>query len=678
MQWNRRFIFLIVCFYSYQIAAAPNLDSLRLVLHNAKEDTAKVNLYNTLALQIYQTEEDSAMYYVANAVTMAKRLAYGEGEARSNYVKGRILLEQARNKECITYLKEALAIYDRLDGVEKFVGDTRLSLGRAYDMTGDYFNSLDQFQKGIDTYEEINEAKGMANCLVNIGIIHDRMKDHEKSLKYYRDAEAQYKKIDDSKGLVYIYNNIGYIDFQLKNYQGAKENYLLGIDLAEKIEFEYMLPFLYNNLGGLYLELDEMTKSESTYRKANVISVKMKNRDGIVHSEMALAHMNYKKKNYDGYLESILTGYEEAKAQGNKNLIQQTSKLLSEMYEFKGNKFKAYDYLIESYAMQDSLNSSSLIQETSGLETQYQLEIRNREEQRKLESKDRQSLFGLFLFLSILGLLGGFLLLKNRQNKAKDLLNTELRKKNAMLLDAEQKLESRNKDLEKYIESNIQLEQFAHFASHDLKSPLRTIASFTGLLKQNIKEETNEKIKTYIHAIEVGTKRMNALVVDLLDYSKVNSQMLNVENFIFSDLISEVKQNLSYAIQSSTVKISTQGDDIEIEADRNKIKQVIENLLSNAIKFSSSNGQAEIDIIVKERQEDYLVAINDNGIGIEKKYHESIFEAFKQLHAKRKYEGSGLGLAICKNVIEKHGGKIWLSSEPEKGTSMRFSIPKIS
>ncbi len=672
-------VFLLSCSLSVLYSTTPK-DSLRQVLHTSKDDTSKVNLYNALSLNIYHSEMDTAIHYAESAIALAKKLNHPNGEARGRYMKGRILLEQSRNIECIEYFQEALDIYNNLEDVERFKGDTHMSLGRAYDMTGDYFNALDQFQKSIAFYEKVKYKKGVANCLVNIGIIHDRMKDHKKAKEYYKGAEDEYKLINDSTGLVYIYNNIGYIEFQLKNLEEAKGNYQIGIELAEQMKFDYMLPFLYNNLAGVYDELGSDEEAENIYKKAKAVSYRMNNRSGVVHSVMALASMNYKNENFDSYLKDMLTAYEESKVQGNKALIQETSKLLSEMYEFKGNKEKAHFYLLEAYAMQDSLNSSTLIQETSGLETQYRLEQQRRQEQVELEGRDRQIKYGALLFLCICGLLIGFLFLKNSQNKAKDELNTELVNKNKMLLDAEQILEVRNQELEKYIESNIQLEQFAHFASHDLKSPLRTIASFSDLLKKRLTDEDklDEKTESYVKAVEISTKRMNALVVDLLDYSKVNSQVLNIEQFDFNEICEEVKQNLAFLINESKVNIKLQSEPLTMHGDRTKIKQVLENLLSNAIKFSVSVPEPSVELKAKEREYDYIFSIDDNGIGIDAKYYSRIFEPFKQLHTKNEFEGSGLGLAICKNIVEKHGGKIWINSELGHGTQMRFSIPKKS
>jgi len=658
------------------IAFCTSKDSLKILLHNSQNDTAKVNLFNSLALDIFHTELDTAILYADNAIALAKGLKFVKGEARGYHVKGRILLEQARNKDCVQYFQRALGLYEGLDGVANLVGDSRLSLGRAYDLTGDYFNSLDQFQKSINAYRSVSNSKGAANSLVNIGIIHDRMKDHVTALNYYKQAETEYKKIKDSTGLVYIYNNIGYIDYQLEDYESAITNYSLGIDLAEKTDFEYMLPFLFNNLGGVYNDLGKTKEAEISYQKANAFSTKMKNKDGIVNSLMALASINYKERNFDEHLEKILWSYEESKQQGNKSLIQQTSKLLSEMYDFKGDKSKAYAYLAESFEMQDSLNSTSLIQETSGLETQYQLEKMRSNEQRELEKRDRQILGGVIFFLAFSTFFLSFLYLKNRENKAKDALNSKLIEKNEKLVIVEQNLEARNKELEKYIESNIQLEQFAHFASHDLKTPLRTIASFTGLLKHNLSKNKDEKIDTYVRAIETGAKRMNSLVVDLLDYSKVNSQLLNIDEFSFGDICKEVKENLKYVIDLNKVKLHVANDELTLMADRSKIKQVLENLVNNAVKFSSKVDFPEISINAELKDAEYLISVTDNGIGIESKYHEEIFDTFKQLHAKSKYEGSGLGLAICKNIVEKHGGKIWVESTLGEGTSMHFSIPK--
>jgi len=658
------------------VYSASAKDSLKHVLHSTPEDTAKVNLYHTLSLEITAEEPDSAMFYAEQSIELAKKLNYIKGEARGNYTKGKILLSQSRYKDCIKYVMQALGISEKVKDDDKFKGDAHLVLGRAYDYTGDYFNSLVHFQKGVELYRKIDYLKGIANSFVNIGIIHNRLKDYVKALEYYRKAETKYVVLKDSIGLVYLYNNIGFLDYEQQNYSNAKENYLKGIELSKDINFENLLPFLYNNLGTLHSDLKETSEAEAIFLKANEISRKVNDRDGVVNSLMALAGINYKERDFDKYLEEILWSYKESKQQGNKSLIKETSELLSDMYEFNGDKTKALHYLNVAYEMQDSLNSKSLIEETSRLEIQYYLEQRKRQEQLEIESRDKQIKYGSLILLSLCGLLIGFLFLKNRQNKAKDILNNELMKKNALLFDAEQNLELRNHELEKYIESNIQLEQFAYFASHDLKTPLRTIASFTGLLKKNLKENYDKKTESYIQAIERGTRRMNALVVDLLDHAKVNSQVLTLEKFSFKEMFEEVEQNLKYAINHNKINLIFKNEHIEIEADRAKIKQVLENLVSNAIKFSSNVKQPQVEITVQEDPSNYIISVNDHGIGIDKKYHDNIFKSFIQLHAKSEYEGTGLGLAICKNIVEKHGGKIWVKSKKGHGTCMQFSLPK--
>jgi len=673
---NKTVLIFLLSGYVNLLFSASIQDSLVNALKHAKEDTSKVNLYNNLSFEIFSFEPDSAMLYVDRSIVLAQKLNYVKGESRGNFIKGRILLDKSRNKDCIKYLNRALSLFEDEKTDDKFKGSIRMALGRAYDFTGDYFTSLNHFQKSIELFRSVGYLKGIANSYVNVGIIHYRMKDNAQALEYYRKAETEYLAMKDSIGLVYIYNNIGHLDYELKNYTAAEENYLKGIELSEKIDFENLLSFLHNNLGTLYFDIGEMDKAESTFLKGEEISRKVNDREGLVSSLMALAAINYKEKDIDKYLKDILWSYDEAKQQGNKSLIRETSELLSEMYDFKGDKSMAYRYLNEAYEMQDSLNSNSLVEETNGLEIQFRLKEQKRQEQLEIERRDQKIRNSSLLILSLCGLFAGFLVFKNRQNRAKDELNNQLIKKNDQLIKAEENLAIRNQELEQYIKSNIQLEQFAHFASHDLKSPLRTIASFTGLVKKNIKEGSYEDTDFYLDSIETASQRMNTLVIDLINHAKVNSQLLTIEKFNFTDLVKEVEQNLDFALNDNQIELKIYDSDIEMEADRSKIKQVLENLISNALKFNNGSVAPLIEVKVKDRASDYFVSVSDNGIGIETQYQNKIFKAFNQLHTKRKYEGSGLGLTICKNIIEKHGGKIWVRSQKGEGTEMKFTIPK--
>ncbi len=237
-------------------------------------------------------------------------------------------------------------------------------------------------------------------------------------------------------------------------------------------------------------------------------------------------------------------------------------------------------------------------------------------------------------------------------------------------------LNDKNIELQKYIDSNMQLENFAYIASHDLQGPIRTIVSFTQLLERSLANRINEDEKDYVEFIISATKNMQHLIQDLLLFSRANTSDLKVATFDPRLLIEEVKGELRSNIDEKQAVIKV--DDIPslVHADRQKIKQVFQNLIANALKFTPTDRMPSIHISCKEDQAQWQFSVKDNGIGIEEAYKEKIFMLFKRLHTPKEYEGTGIGLALCKKIVERHGGTIHVASKLGEGSTFTFSISK--
>ncbi len=236
-------------------------------------------------------------------------------------------------------------------------------------------------------------------------------------------------------------------------------------------------------------------------------------------------------------------------------------------------------------------------------------------------------------------------------------------------------LDEKNKELEKYINSNLELENFAYIASHDLREPLRTITSFSQLLRYKHNEHLPQEAKEYLQFIHQATRNLNMVVEDLLKFSRVNTQEFIRQNVDLNQLIKTIQQDLQNKIELEKVTFEIQLLPSQLSVNQSQIYQVFQNLINNAIKFHHPDRLPIISINAKQEKDIWHFTITDNGIGIEEEYQEKIFLLFKRLHNKEKYEGTGLGLAICKKVIEKHGGKIWMESKYGEGTTFHFTIP---
>ncbi|HMR65489.1 MAG TPA: PAS domain S-box protein [Anaerolineae bacterium] len=222
--------------------------------------------------------------------------------------------------------------------------------------------------------------------------------------------------------------------------------------------------------------------------------------------------------------------------------------------------------------------------------------------------------------------------------------------------------------------SNAELEQFAYVASHDLQEPLRAVAGMVQLLSQRYKGQLDDRADEYItHAVE-ASGRMQNLINDLLDYSRVDRFGRPFEPTAVEKSLQTVLANLQMAIQDSQAQISH--DSLPtVMADPSQLGRVLQNLIGNALKF---RGEAAPHIHVgatKEAQA-WRFSVSDNGIGIEPQYFERIFLVFQRLHTRREYPGTGIGLSLCKKIIERHGGRIWVESQPGQGATFYFTIPK--
>ncbi|UTB32348.1 MAG: ATP-binding protein [Methanobacterium sp. ERen5] len=219
------------------------------------------------------------------------------------------------------------------------------------------------------------------------------------------------------------------------------------------------------------------------------------------------------------------------------------------------------------------------------------------------------------------------------------------------------------------------MEQFAYVASHDLQEPLRMVTSFTQLLAMKYKNKLDSDADDYIDFIVEGSHRMKDLIDDLLVYSRLNTVKTEYQFSDLDQLLDKVLLGMKNTIVEKHVQIIH--DKLPtVRCDSSQLGQVFQNLISNSIKFHETT--PKIHISAEETDEEWILGVSDEGIGIGPEHQKQIFDVFKRLHTRKKYPGTGIGLSICKRVVERHNGKIWVESELGKGSSFYFTLPKKS
>jgi len=221
--------------------------------------------------------------------------------------------------------------------------------------------------------------------------------------------------------------------------------------------------------------------------------------------------------------------------------------------------------------------------------------------------------------------------------------------------------------------SNAELEQFAYVASHDLQEPLRMVAAYTQLLAERYRGKLDENADKFIGYASEGALRMQALIQDLLAFSRVGRNDTRCAEVDCDGVMKEILLSLGPAMQESGAVV-THGPLPVVCADRSQLSQVFQNLIGNAIKFRGKEAPA-ISVQAEKSGEQWLFSVRDNGIGIAPEHAENIFVVFQRLHARTEYPGNGIGLAICKKIVQHYGGKIWVEGQAGHGSVFKFTLP---
>lgn len=223
--------------------------------------------------------------------------------------------------------------------------------------------------------------------------------------------------------------------------------------------------------------------------------------------------------------------------------------------------------------------------------------------------------------------------------------------------------------------SNKELERFAYVASHDLQEPLRMISSYTELLQRRYAGELDDKADKYIEYAADGARRMQAMISGLLEYSRISQLDEEFEVVDLDEVLDTVRRDLSVTLEEADGTLTVEPLPT-VKGDPTRLAQVFRNLLSNAIKFRNEE-PPEIRVTCEEKDGRWRIGVQDNGIGIDPDYFEQVFVVFKRLNTRRKYGGAGIGLALCRKIVEYHGGRMEVESEPSEGSTFYVILPML-
>lgn len=653
------------------------VDSLMSLLFLEKEGGRKAHILNEISYAYRRLSVDSVAHY------------------------GRLALKVAQE----TGDKRNQAIAHKNIGIALYKGG------------GDYRETLKSYKKGLILAREVFDLKVQISCLNNIGLVYHNIFQMETSLKYYFEGlelcTSQIKEKNYLQGL--LLGNIATSYRELGDQVREFQYFEAVIKYAEENKFEQLFTIYCDDYAKSLHKNKQSVKALKLCNRCLQGSINFNDHHSMIQTLLAVAEIKYDQKEYEEAIKYAEDAAEKSSELGfqiilSRSLLIQSkslrdlgrikeaidiallayqnsykldkyresaviSELLSELYSDNGDYENAYKYQLARFNWTKSNYDEKTKYEASELEAKYQNEnhlkkiaILNKEN----DLKNRMStLYKFGLSLLVIALVFAFYLFKNKEKAMRRLAIV-----NAQLSTTKEELNIKNEELEKYIDSNIQLEQFAHVASHDLRAPLITISSFSNLLKKKASDKLSDNEQKYLRYIQSNANQMFELVNDLLEYSKINSQKIIISTVNLQLLVENILLNLENQSARNQVNINLVDELPLLIADEIKLKRVFQNLITNAIKFSDKNKASKVEIYVKEEPDTWNFYIKDNGIGIREGLGINIFDPYVRLNKRDEYAGSGLGLSLCKKIIEQHGGTIGYDSVEGEGSLFYFTISK--
>lgn len=637
-----------------------------------------VHLLNETVDQRQKVDRLNEISYAYRRVSLAEMIDYAQ---------------QARALATTCHYKQGLAV------ALKNIGNGHLKTGSLPDTCIFYY------KKAIQVAKQIEDFYTQSASINNLGLVANTQGNYNIGVQYFHEAIALFNaEVNDESKVslkALMLANLGYSYFGLEDYSKAFTYQKEAMDLAEEYDIKFIPSQYMDDLARTTANIGDYVQAERYYQKALVLQKETGDYESRIHALLHFLEMKMEQQKYD---EAEALGLEAVWVATERDfpiLLADGLNKLSEIYRHRGNLdqavaygdsalqlskdiynlrhertasfqlaqaiatqgdySKAFDYLQHHLAMRDSIAREEKMVITMEIEAKYQNKIYEQkveylEERQQEQRKNIRLLIGLIIMTLLSStVISGYLYKRNQSNRI---------------------IQDKNEVLEKYISYNLQLENFAYIASHDLKSPLRNVVSFSQLLSRRIKDRLSAEEQDYFNFIIAGTKEMSTLIDDLLNYSVVQREKLNIDKISIHELIDRILLRNQPMIEEVAAEVKTKVPQTLIDGDPIKLTQLLQNLLQNALKFHKPGEAPIVEINFVEQDKDYLFEVKDYGIGIESQYFDKVFMIFKRLHTKKEYEGTGIGLAICKKIVEQHGGKIWIRSEENEGSSFFFTLPK--
>jgi signal transduction histidine kinase len=554
-------------------------------------------------------------------------------------------------------------------------------IGNAYYLLGDFPSSMEFYLQALEIREELGDSNEIASSYNNIGAVYLHMNNERQALEFFKKAGRIFDALGNDFQLFPILNNIGAVYVDNEIFDTAYQYFNQAYEIAERSGDEVNMSIALTNLGENALSMGLLDQSEQYQEKAYEISTRLGDKGMMATIKSNLGRLYLIRKELPQALAAFQESLVLAREINSLPAIQENYKNLSEYYSQMGD----YRQALRMHRIYASIKDSIMSQEDMMQIKEMELKFNARSLQQEIEllRKDNviQNLrqtrlkYGVIsLGIVILALILAFVMYYQRNHIKKEILelseiqNRLNEKHSKQLMESEARLK----------ELNSTKDKFFSIIGHDLRNPLNALLGFSELISANSRDSSTEEIQKYSRIINEAAKNIHMLIENLLEWSR--SQSGNIEyNPQETDLVPIVHEITSiFEIHAEKKGISLETrikDGTLVYADRNLLSTILRNLINNAVKFTPKNGL--VTISGEQTSEGATIIVKDTGVGMTEDQLSSLFSLVHEPSRPGTAEekGTGLGLILCKEFVDKHGGKIWAESEPEKGSTFTLTLP---
>jgi two-component system sensor histidine kinase/response regulator len=716
--------FLFISITGFAAINRGSVDSLKTLVESSlkKEshpDTLSINRLNKLAADYFESNPDSTLYYGQKGITLSRKINYKAGIAdgllqtgHANYFNGKFALAQqefdeailiykhlndykglmkcytaygrmynllANNKLALTYLNMALDISKQLKN-ELDIALCIKNIGIVYFSEGQLPTALDYYYKSLFIDFKLHDTHAEAANYNDIAVILEGMELYPKALDYYNLALQMFEEAKDLNGVGTVYENISEMLMAQTKYDSAIPYLSKSIKIAQNQDDKDGLSSDYTDLGLYYANKNQLNKAIDALNTSLQIASQYK----IVYNEayalIGFATVYNQQKDYKNAYKYAMEGQKLAIKLGNLQVRSNAALQLNKTLAGLGKFDEAYLMLKQYIDLRDSLNNTESIQKL----TSYNLEINfaTKQHQFAQQQKEKDVLYQQrikqqrlinAIFLSIILGMVAISVVYYRQKRKQQKINAMLEEKNHEVLEQKINLDDQAQKLN---DLNTLKDRLISVLAHDLRAPLSTLRGLFSLLQDASisHEQLLEMIPNVLKKLEYTSDFLDTLLF------WINSQMENFESsaksFYIKDIVAfETESYHEQAALKGIHLVDSVPDNFVASADPNSIRIVIRNLITNAIKFSNENDTIEITA-AKQDDNSHIISVKDTGTGMSSEQLDKLFKSKVNSKAGTNNEsGTGMGMLFCKDLIERCSGKIWVTSQPGKGTEFSFTLP---